>query len=141
QAIRLRPEDTKTRRSRTIPFGNLRSLAGLLAGQRERIRVMEHKAGRIIPEVFPDVSATTFKRHWYRAVKEAGLPALRPHDLRRSAARSLIRAGVSQHVAMAILGHATDAMFRRYNITSAQDLAEGMGRLGAFLEGSTATPN
>lgn len=141
QAIRLRAEDTKTHRARTIPFGNLRTLAELLTHQRERVRGMEREAGRITPEVFPDVSAATFKRHWYRAVKAAGLPALRPHDLRRSAARNLIRAGVSQHVAMAILGHRTDAMFRRYNITSAQDLSDGMGRLNEFLEAATATQN
>jgi len=139
QAIRLRSEDTKTRQARTIPFGKFSVLAELLVGQHERVRGMQQATGRIIPEVFPDVSATTFKRHWYRAVKDAGLPDLRPHDLRRSAARNLIRAGVSQHVAMAIIGHQTDAMFRRYNITSAEDLADGMGRLDAFLARATAT--
>jgi len=34
-------------------------------------------------------------------------------DLRRSAARNLIRSGVAQSVAMCITGHETDAMFRR----------------------------
>jgi integrase len=51
------------------------------------------------------------------------------HDLRRSAARNLIRAGVSQAVAMRITGHETDAMFRRYNITSEDDLRDAMMKI------------
>jgi len=35
----------------------------------------------------------------------------------------------------------TDAMFGRYNITSAQDLADGMGRLNDSLEAASATQN
>jgi len=40
-------------------------------------------------------------------------PTLRFHDFRRSAARNLDRAGVSQAVAMKVTGHATDSMWRR----------------------------
>jgi hypothetical protein len=43
------------------------------------------------------------------------------HDLRRTAARNMIRAGVSQSIAMRITGHATDAMFHRYDITDNRD--------------------
>lgn len=140
-AIKLRAEDTKARKPRTIPFGNLRPLAELMRRQRDRVTTMEHEEGRIIPEVFPDCSPKTFRRWWYRAAKAAKLEGLTPHDLRRSAARNLIRAGVSQHVAMAILGHSTLSMFTRYNITSADDLVEGMGRLDAFVAKATAPPN
>src|SRR5437667_11162144 len=76
---------------------------------------MVREAGRIIPEVFPDVSPVTLKRWWHRAVKEACLPWLRPHDLRRSFVRNLVRAGVPETVAMALTGHRTRAMFDRYN--------------------------
>ena len=34
---------------------------------------------------------------------------------------------------MALLGHRTRAMLDRYNITSTDDLAAGMGRVDAFL--------
>jgi integrase len=43
------------------------------------------------------------------------------HDLRRSAAKALRRAGVSESVIMATGGWKTPAMFRRYAIVSSAD--------------------
>jgi integrase len=51
------------------------------------------------------------------------------HDLRRSAARNLIRSGVSRSVAMKITGHLTEAMFERYNITDEADLRDAMEKV------------
>jgi hypothetical protein len=46
----------------------------------------------------------------------------------------MTRAGVHQAVAMARTGHKTDAVFRRYNITSAEDQLDAARRLHAYRE-------
>ena len=56
------------------------------------------------------------------ACAEASVPELKFHDLRRTAARNMRRAGVPQVVRMRITGHSTDSMERRYNIVDVEDL-------------------
>jgi integrase len=62
-------------------------------------------------------------------VKEAGVPDLLLHDLRRTAIRNLVRAGISKHVAKQISGHSTDSIFDRYDITDEQDWADAARKL------------
>lgn len=80
-----------------------------------------------------------FRRAWAAACKAVGLPAGRRggftfHDLRRTAVRNLIRAGVDQAVAMKISGHETSSTFRRYNITSEEDLRAAVEKVAAYVE-------
>ena len=44
------------------------------------------------------------------------------------------RAGLSRSVAMQLTGHKTEAVYRRYAITSEADLREGVDRLNAPTE-------
>ena len=70
-----------------------------------------------------------FRKTWRNLCVAAGVPALHVHDMRRSAARNLVRAGVSQHVAMKITGHKTASIFQRYNIVDQRDISTAMIKL------------
>jgi integrase len=133
--IRLDAAHSKSGKPRTFPFGQLPVLADLLREQREHTSAEEHESGRIIPWVFHSHGERIkcFRTGWRNAVKEAKLPWLTPHDMRRSAARNLVRAGVPERVVMDLCGWKTRAMFDRYNITATDDLADGVGLLSAFL--------
>lgn len=53
------------------------------------------------------------------------------HDLRRSAVRNLDRNGVTQSVAMAITGHKTASVYRRYRIVNEDDIRAALQRVQA----------
>ena len=77
-----------------------------------------------------------FDKAWHNALKAAGLPAERLfHDLRRSAVRNLIRAGVDPSVAMKVSGHKTAKMLARYNIVTDADTSAALLKRDAFLKG------
>ena len=75
-----------------------------------------------------------FKADWKRACETAGVPGLLFHDLRRTAVRNMIRAGVPEKVAMQISGHKTASMLWRYNITDTRDIKDAGKRTERYLE-------
>jgi len=74
-----------------------------------------------------------FRKARAKACSAAGVPGLLFHDLRRSAARNLVRAGVDRDVTRKITGHRTESMFSRYNITDTTDQLEAFRRVEGYL--------
>jgi integrase len=87
-----------------------------------------------------------YRKAWAGACKAAGFAAglkaeggLIPYDLRRSGLRNLIRAGVSETVAMGISGHRTRDTFDRYNITSVEDTRAALEAVSAWAGANIRT--
>jgi hypothetical protein len=82
----------------------------------------------------PGQPITDFWDVWRNVLQAAGLPAGRLfRDLRRSAVRTLIRAGVDETTAMKVSGHKTRSMLLRYNIVTERETADALLRADAYL--------
>ena len=136
--VRLDPHTTKNGEGRTFPMtADLRRLLEAQQAEHKRLK----KAGHIEPHVFFRETAegrggdkkphpiTTFHGVWKRVCRVAGCPGRLPHDLRRTAVRNLVRAGIPERVAMQMTGHKTRSVFERYNIVSDGDLRDAARRL------------
>lgn len=126
RVIRLRPEVSKTREGRVLV------LSTPLHAVMER-RWQARAIG--CPLVFhePARSLQGFKNAWDRACKAAGYPGKLFHDLRRTAVRNMVRAGIPERVAMQVSGHKTRSVFDRYNIVSEGDLRQAAEKLAAYV--------
>jgi len=74
-----------------------------------------------------------FYEPWRDACKLAGIQRI-PHDFRRTAVRNLERAGVPRTTAMAMIGHKTESIYRRYSIVDQAMLEMGTSRLEALQQ-------
>jgi integrase len=148
--LRLHASGAKTGHGRVLAL-----VDELRAVMERRLRVRRldcplifHRAGRPMGE---------FRKTWASACRAAGLavtdkragktitrPLRLPYDLRRTAVRNMVRAGVAEHVAMSISGHRTRNVFDRYNIVDDRDLRDAVTRTTAYVSTlpttSTVTP-
>ena len=118
----------------------LREILTRQDGERDRLK----KGGHICPFVFfrevaeergGDKKPQPIKRYnkvWRKACIAAGCPGRLPHDLRRTAVRTFVRAGISERVAQQISGHKTRSVFDRYDIISGDDMAGAAAKLDAM---------
>jgi integrase len=133
--IRLDGPQTKNKRPRTVPiYGEM--LEWLTMARQARDQqfpackwVFSH-LGRPLGDV---------RKQWEPACKRAGVQGLLFHDLRRSAVRSMERAGIPRKVAMAISGHLTEAVYRRYDIVNKQDMKNAAAKLEQYLADQAQT--
>lgn len=133
KVVRLRPEISKNKDGRLLP------LSGELLEIIERggeVRRLDcpfvfHVNGQRIGD---------FRKAWKTACTAAGLKGIIVHDLRRTAVRNMVRAGIPERVAMSLSGHKTRSIFDRYNIVSEADLAQATERLQTHLENQARSP-
>jgi integrase len=137
--VRLDPGTTKNGEARVFPM--TAELRRLLEAQRAYTDAVQREKGIICPHVFHRTGhpIRTFRRSWKTACKGAGCPGMIRHDLRRTAVRNLVRAGIPERVAMQMTGHKTRAVFERYNIVSEGDLSDAARRLDAAAGTITGT--
>jgi hypothetical protein len=117
--VRLDPGTTKNLDGRT--FAMTPELRDTLEAQHAVTEEKQRKTGSVIPWVFhwtkggrPLKSFTG--RHGNRHAWRRGVPGHILHDFRRMAVRNLQRAGVPRSVAMKMVGHKTESVYRRYAI-------------------------
>jgi integrase len=131
--LRLHAKDAKSGHGRAI------SVAGPLQKiiqRRMTLRMFAcdlifHRSGKPVGD---------FSKQWKSACKAAGVAGKLPYDLRRTAVRNMIRAGVPERVAMLQSGHRTRQMLDRYNIVSENDLREAVLKTAQYVESLSLTP-
>ena len=131
--VRLRRENNKTKKVRMLP------LIGELQNIIER-RLIDKRMD--CPRVFHrnGTPVKSFRKAWETACEAIGQPNLVPHDMRRSATRNFRKAGLSENEGMAMTGHKTNSVYRRYDIIDEEDLKESMEKVQRFLKAQPRGP-
>jgi site-specific recombinase XerD len=139
--LRLDPNESKNGEAREFPVNAIPELRQALERQLETTRKLEVERGRVIPWLFhhDGEPIRKYDRAWKTACKKAGVARL-VHDCRRTAARNLIRAGVSTQVAKLVTGHKTDSIFNRYAIIDQSMIDDAAAKLAQVLVADQQRP-
>lgn len=163
--LRMEPHETKNGEGRQFPL--VPELRAVLEAQRARVQDIQKKTTRVVPWVFArgdGAPVGNFRKAWRTACIKAGffrieraqekrsgfrwdatlgawtrkVPTRIFHDFRRTAVRNLIRAGIPETTAMAMTGHKTRSVFKRYAIVDEAMLREAGAKLAAAAQPSSA---
>ncbi len=127
--IELYDGQTKTGEGRRISFSGM--IGRLLKGHLEKMK--KGKPERFLFTTEKGNLIGNFRRAFQRACKRAEIDGLCFHDFRHTAITNMRKAGIDMSVIMAISGHKTMAMFKRYNRIDLDDGRDAMRRLEAYL--------
>jgi len=137
QAHEIRLADSKNGEGRVLPLDDedWKLIAKRWAAREYRAvsgpalsEYVFHRGGGPLP-------VSTFEHQWRKACVAAKVPGKLFHDLRRTAARDMVRGGAPETFAMKITGHKTRSMFDRYNIVSTDDMRETLRRRREYVGG------
>jgi integrase len=136
--VTLEAEQTKTDEARVIPLPDV--LVQMLRQQKD----IEWPSNGLA------FDSSNLRKSWEKACNDTGLgkitaikgksyylfTGLMLHDLRRSGARNLRKAGVPEGVCMKITGHRDRSVFERYNIVDTEDVQAAMKKLEQSAAGT-----
>lgn len=140
QTITETPKTRKSRRTVSLDSGTVLALAHLKNTQEAAAQTLGGWAGDLVVTNLDGapISPDALTRRFAQAVKAAGLPPMRLHDVRHSSATLQLGQGVPVHVVAGRLGHSTPAttlnVYAAY-LPRADKLAADVvgGALAAFM--------
>ena len=126
--IRLKGEDTKTRKGRLIPLD-------LFPGLPEMFKELYKVRALHTSHVFlnGDRPIYSMKGAFQAACRRAGITNFRFHDFRHTAITNMRRSGIDALTIMQISGHKTMVCFTRYNSFREADLRAAAEKSNTYL--------
>jgi integrase len=140
--IRLKSADTKTGEGRVIPLNQpltslLKSSTRYLSCPWVFVNPAHMEAWQTNPEAIdPRYHATSITHAFMRACQRVGVKNATFHDLRHTFVTNARRAGIDYFRIMAITGHKTMAVFKRYNTVDEDDLRQAMSQMDTYMDTS-----
>jgi integrase len=115
--IRLRSEETKTSKARSIPIHPelMEALKNALKVRHLNCELVFHRDGK-------PITAHDVRVAHEAACKEAGIPGFVFHDFRHTCINNWRKEGHDYFKIMAVSGHKTIAVFKRYNMIDEAEL-------------------